>query len=394
MNITEHNAKEILKKEGVAVPRGVVIDRPEQIVKAIHQVPGLHAVLKAQIHGGHRKKSGAILISNKSRAQADAKRLLGMNVKGEKIRELLVEQKLDIEKEHYLAITLDGSSEEIVIMYSPWGGVDIEEVAAWDPRKITNVRFTIPPADGKRENKYAGNEIKKVNLAQLKKELKENKIPIEISNLCATLMELLYKHDALLIEINPLAETKRGFVAADAKMIIDDNALYRQPALEPFADENLSPLEAKARKDHVQYVDLDGDIAVIGNGAGLVMATLDMIDAFGGKAANFLDVGGSGAALEAQKALSIVLSKPNVHGLFINIFGGITHCDKIAEGLIAYRHKHKLKIPMVVRMIGTREKEAKALLKKNGVQVFAEMEAAAKQIVTLVHRQKGREKRK
>ncbi|MBI4738548.1 acetate--CoA ligase family protein [Candidatus Woesearchaeota archaeon] len=390
MNITEYRAKEILKKEGVAVPRGVLIDCQEHVVKAINQLPGSHVVLKAQIHSGHRKKSGAILISNKSRAPADAKRLLGKTIKGEEVRELLVEQKLEIKREHYLAVTIDNALEEIRIMYSPWGGVDIEEVVAWDPHKITNVQlnnvqFNIPQTKGK---KSAENKSKKTALARLKKKLKQNKIPAEISNLCAKLIELFYKYDALLIEINPLAETKTGFVAVDAKIIIDDNALYRQPKLAPFAQENLGPLERKAREQNLQYVELEGDIAVIGNGAGLVMASLDMIDTFGGKASNFLDVGGGGAASETRRALSIVLLKPGVHGLFLNIFGGITHCDDIAQGIVAYSRKHNLRIPIVVRMIGTREKEAKALLKKNGVHVFEEMEEAAKRIVALVHKQK------
>lgn len=376
MNITENQAKELLKKDGVIVPKGFLITKPEQFFKIQKLLSGLEVVLKAQIHCGHRKKSGAILISEKGQAAIDAKKLLGMQVKGERVQQLLVEEKIDIRKEQYLACTIDQSTKELLVLYSPWGGVDFEEVVAWDPRRMKTIRWNTVPF-GTSKSRWKRWEKSAVV------DMKKSGVPAEISKLATTLVELLWRYDALLVEINPLAETPKGLVAADAKIVIDDNALFRQPKLAPFATEGLSALELKAKQDRVQYVELDGDIAVIGNGAGLVMATLDMIDVFGGKAANFLDVGGSGAALETEHALSIVLAKQGIRGLFMNIFGGITHCDEIAKGIIAYRKKHKLTIPIVLRMIGTREKEAKALLQKNGLRVFDEMEEAAKTIVML-----------
>lgn len=358
----------MLEKRGIAVPSGSIITDISQLKKALKKLPGKEAVIKAQVTTGGRGKLKAVAITKKSEAKKTAKKIFAMRIKGEKPKELLIEEKIDIKKEHYLACTIDRSRKELMILYSERGGIDIEDIASENPHRI--IKAEVCPAQRK----------------ILPKEAK--KLPKNIRDISAKLIASAYDNEATLIEINPLAETRKGLIAADAKIIIDDSAIYRHPEISSIREKRKTQLEERAHKKNMQYVELEGNIAVIGNGAGLVMATIDMIETLGGKAANFLDVGGGSSAKEMKEAMSIVLSKKEVKGLIINIFGGITHCDEIAKGIVEFKKKNRLNIPIAVRMIGTNEQEAKKTLERSGINTEEDMETTAKKIIKLINTRK------
>ena len=367
MKLKEYEGKELFKKYKLAVPAGFIATTPEEVADGLYQLKGDEVVLKAQVLVGGRGKAGGIKICSKERAAEVAKKMLGTRIKGEPVLELLVEEKLKIDQEMYLSFTVSRAEKGLALLFSLEGGVDIEELAKRSPEKIARIFMT------EFDDKAVYQDLKWLDYGK------------ELFGIVRALHMLMIHEDAQLVEINPLVLSGGVLVAADSKVIIDDNSLYRHKDYARQKEFELTGLEAEARKSGLQYVELDGNIAIIGNGAGLVMATLDIIDHFGGKPANFLDVGGGASVEKMEKALDIALSKP-VKGLFINVFGGITRCDDIAQGLVNYQKEKKMTVPMVVRLIGTNESEGRTILKENGISALDSMETGAKEIVELAKR--------
>jgi succinyl-CoA synthetase beta subunit len=364
MKLFEYQAKEVFARYGIPVPPGTVITQPGEVDNLSLKYP---VVLKAQVLVGGRGKAGGIKIAGSPQeARAHAEAILGMTIKGERVRALLVAEAVDIEKEYYLAFTVDRSARRVVAVASEAGGVDIEEVARATPEKI--VKAPVDP--------YLGFQPFQARALGRRLGLTGRTLT-EFAGIAYSLYRLLREEDAELAEINPLALTNGRLVAIDAKLILDDNAAYRHP--DRPADQEMTELERMAKEHDLSYVELDGDIAIIGNGAGLVMSTLDMVAHFGGRPANFLDVGG-GASTEAMKqALAIATRKPGVRALFVNIFGGITRCDDIARGIVENRPS----VPMVVRLTGTNEEEGRAILEAQGIRAFTDPVEAAREAVQL-----------
>lgn len=375
MVIHEYQGKELLAAMGVPTTKGRVASTPEE-AQAIAREIGKVAV-KAQVHVGGRGKAGGIKVaSTPDEALAAAKAILGMDIKGLTVQKVLVEEAIEIEKEFYLGITLDRDARTHVIMFSPMGGVDIEEVAKEHPDQI--FKLHTHPTLGLQEYQIRDLLYKVDALdAQRRKEL---------AVFLRTLFKLYRQYDCTLAEINPLAITKDGrMIAADAKVNFDDNAVYRHQDLESMrevAEED--PLERQAKERGLNnYVRLDGEVGVIGNGAGLVMGTLDMVAACGGKAANFLDVGGGASAKLVTNSLELVLSDPRVKGVLFNIFGGITRGDEVAKGIVEGGKAVKIDKPLVIRLSGTNAEEGRKILKDNGYETAATMLEAAQKIVEL-----------
>lgn len=364
MKLFEYQAKEIFARYGIPIPPGTVITQPDEVDNLSLKYP---VVLKAQVLVGGRGKAGGIKIAGSPQeARAHAEAILGMTIKGERVRALLVAEAVDIEKEYYLAFTVDRSARRVVAVASEAGGVDIEEVARATPEKI--VKAPVDP--------YLGFQPFQARALGRRLGLTGRTLT-EFAGIAYSLYRLLREEDAELAEINPLALTNGRLVAIDAKLILDDNAAYRHP--DRPADQEMTELERMAKEHDLSYVELEGDIAIIGNGAGLVMSTLDMVAHFGGRPANFLDVGG-GASTEAMKqALAIATRKPGVRALFVNIFGGITRCDDIARGIVENRPS----VPMVVRLTGTNEEEGRAILEAQGIRAFTDPVEAAQEVVRL-----------
>jgi succinyl-CoA synthetase beta subunit len=365
MKLHEFQAKDIFARYGIPIQPGAVIERPDQLEGLDITYP---VVLKAQVLVGGRGKAGGIkLAHDPAEAREKAEQILGMDIKGEKVRRLLVVPAADIGAEYYLAFTVDRGARQLVCIGSAAGGIDIEEVARTMPEKI--VKIHVDPFIG--FHPYQAREMgKKLGL--------EGRSLLQFAAIATSLARLCTEMDAELAEINPLAMVDGSLLAIDAKLIIDDNAAFRHADLP--RNEEMTELEAMAKAQDLSYVELDGDIAVIGNGAGLVMSTLDMIAHFGGRPANFLDVGGGATTENMTQAMNIVLRKPGVRGLFINIFGGITRCDDIARAIVA----HSPAVPMVVRLTGTNEAEGRAILEAAGIHAFTDPEAAAQEAVRLV----------
>ncbi len=374
MKLFEFEAKAILHKYGVLTPRGKVVSRPADAGAAAAEIGGA-VVLKSQVLVSGRGKSGGILFASDAREAGEtASRLIGSTIKGSTVASILMEQKLDIAAEFYASVTVDRQAKRYVVMASTSGGVDIEEVARKTPDKIA--RRHVDPAEGLDEHQ-AGEMLS--YFADLKA-LDKSRISIIINTLYRIAMDC----DAELVEINPLVRTASGdFVACDARIIIDDNALFRHPEFEgaQFARLEASPAEIEARKQGLAYVDLDGDIGIIGNGAGLVMSTLDVVQLFGGRPANFLDVGGGAGPEVIRKALNVIMAKPQVKAVLINILGGVTRCDLVAQGVVEALNELPVKKPIVVRMIGTKEEEGIRILKQAGINSHANMEDAIKEVV-------------
>jgi succinyl-CoA synthetase beta subunit len=376
MKLFEYEAKTILKKNGVPTPNGDLATNPTQAREIAAKISKPVAI-KAQVLVAGRGKAGGIQFANSpEEAEEAAQKLLGMNLKGIRVQAVWLEEKISAKKELYFSVAVDRSNRCYVAMASTEGGVDIEEVAAKSPGKI--VKMYVDPAYG----------FRSYHARQIAKELGYS------SNQMLDLASILHKHflmaveqDAELAEMNPLIEQLDGkFVAADARIIIDDNALYRHPEFKkrPFEEAELTLQEQEAQKSGLAYVKLDGDIGIIGNGAGLVMATLDAIQLHGGRPANFLDVGGGASADMNAIALNIVLSDPNVKVVFINILGGITRCDEVANGILEAKRKLEFTKPMVIRLVGTNEDVGRRLLTDAGIHVLDSMEEAAKKAVELV----------
>lgn len=374
MKLHEYQAKEIMRRYGIPTPKGQVAQTPDEAYRIASELEG-HVVVKAQVHVGGRGKAGGIsVVKSPEEAKEAASRILGMNIKGLTVRKVLVEQAVEAEDEYYLGVTIDRSRKAIVIIASSEGGVDIEEVAAKTPEKISKVRST--PKEG-----FMPWQARALALSA---GFDRRCIP-QVGAYFSYLFRLFVENDAELAEINPLMLTEDGrVIAADAKITLDDNALLRHPEYaELWEAEGDDPLEQEARRRGLTYVKLNGDIGVIGNGAGLVMATIDAIKAEGGEAANFLDIGGGARAEVVQNALELILMDKDVKAILINVFGGITRCDEVAQGLIKAIESVDLDLPVVVRLVGTREKEGRALLSGTSVVTADTMVDAAKRIVAI-----------
>jgi len=369
MDIHEHQAKEIFRKYGVPTPNGYVVYKPDNAVKVAQQLGGdLDVwVVKAQIHAGGRGKAGGVKLA-KSTEEVGllAKEMLGSTLvthqtgtTGKKVNRIYIEEGVNIEKEFYLGMVLDRSKEMPVMMASSEGGIDIEEVADKSPEKI--VKVAINPTIGFRG--FYGRKLA-FGLG----------LPREQVNKFIKFAESIYNvymdYDASLIEINPLVLTKdKNFIALDAKMSFDDNSLYRQPEILTMRDlTEEEPVEVEANKHGLSYVKLDGNVGCMVNGAGLAMSTMDIIKHEGGTPANFLDVGGGANAETVAKGFEIILSDPNVKSIFVNIFGGIVRCDRVAQGILEAAKITNVNVPVVVRLDGTNAEEAQEILANSGIK--------------------------
>jgi len=369
MNIHEHQAKEIFRKYGVPTPKGFVAFKPENAVKAAQQLGGdLDIwVVKAQIHAGGRGKAGGVKLARSTEEVGMyAKELLGKTLvthqtgpEGKKVHRIYIEEGAEIEKEFYLGMVLDRASEKPVMMASTEGGMEIEEVAAKTPEKI--IKVEIDPAIG-----FQGFHGRKLAFGLGLPKDQVNKF----ISFAQALYHVYMDYDANLIEINPLIRTKdKKFVALDAKMGFDDNALYRQPEILAMRDlTEEEPTEIEAGKYGLSYIKLDGNVGCMVNGAGLAMATMDIIKHEGGQPANFLDVGGGASAETVAKGFEIILRDPNVKAIFVNIFGGIVRCDRVANGILEATKLTKVDVPVVVRLDGTNAEEASEILNNSGIE--------------------------
>jgi succinyl-CoA synthetase beta subunit len=376
VKLYEFQAKEVFARHGIPVPRGEMVATAAEAQRVARDLG--RCVVKAQVHVGGRGKAGGIkLVNTPEEAYAAAEGMLGKPLKGLLVKYVLVEEALDIAAEYYLSVVIDRAPKRPVMIASAMGGVDIEEVAASTPERIA--RLTIDPAYGP-----WGFELRDLGArAGL-----EAKTRNTVADVAERLYRVFVSSDASLAEINPLVISGEGAViAADAKFDVDDNALYRQQALAGFREESEEdPIEAEAHRRGVTYVRLGGNVGIIGNGAGLVMTTLDIVTRQGGKPANFLDVGGGASAESVREALSIVLLDPNVKGVLFNIFGGITRGDVVARGVLEAVGKMDVRVPMVVRMAGTRAEEGLKLLEGSPLIPAASPTEAAQKIIDLVSR--------
>lgn len=384
MKLYEYQAKKIFEKFGIPIPRGQIADSPEECEKIAKEL-GKPVAVKAQVLVGGRGKAGGIKFAETpEQAVQIASQILGLQIKGMRIKKVLVEEKLEIERELYFGITVDRSARRYVAIVSSMGGVDIEEVAERYSEEI--IKHYIDPLLGL-QGFEARNLAKKIGL--------KGRNLLIAADILNKLWKIVEKYDAELVEINPLVKTKDNeLIAADARLIIDDNALFRHPEFEKTmkaGGKEFNEREMKARKKGLAYVELDGNIGIIGNGAGLVMATLDMVSLYGGRPANFLDVGGGADPKRMETALEIILSNPQVKVVFINILGGITRCDWMAKGIIEAKEKIKIEVPLVVRMVGTMEEEGRKILQEAGIDVLDSMEEAAKRAVEISKRTAGDE---
>jgi succinyl-CoA synthetase beta subunit len=368
MKIHEYQGKQIFKKYGVPVPRGIVAKTPEEAEKASAELGTKVTVVKAQVHAGGRGKAGGVkLAKSPAEAKEHASKILGMMLKspqtgpeGQLVKTLYVEEGLDIEKEYYLGLTLDRATSRITFMASTEGGVEIEEVAEKHPEKI--LRAAVDPAVGFQA--YQGRKLA-FGLG-----LSGDSVG-KFVKFCSALYTAYVETDAALAEINPLVKLKNGdIVALDSKMTFDDNALFRQKAVVEMRDiAEEDPREAEAKEHDLAYIALEGNIGCLVNGAGLAMATMDTIKLVGGQPANFLDVGGGATKEKVTTAFKLILADPSVKAVLVNIFGGIMKCDIIAEGVVAAAREVKLSVPLIVRLEGTNVELGKEILKKSGLAI-------------------------
>ena len=372
MNLQEYQSKRVFARFGIPIPKGEVATTPAE-AREIAKILGGPVVIKSQVLVGGRGKAGGIkLATTPDEAEARASAILGMNIKGFTVQKVLVDEAADIKQEIYLGLVIDRSQRRVVMMGSSEGGVDIEEVAATAPEKI--IKIAIDPFIGFRS--YQALELA-AGLG-IPKELTRS-----FTEIATGLYNAFVASDGSLAEINPLVVTGAGkLVGVDGKMVIDDNALFRQTALAEMRDVSEDdPYEAEARRFGLSYVKLDGDIGCMVNGAGLSMATMDMIKLYGGAPANFLDIGGGATAERVAAALRIILSDKNVKGVLINIFGGITRCDEVARGIIVALDEVATSVPMVVRLVGTNEEEGRAILADANMATAATLAEAAQMAV-------------
>ena len=389
MNLHEHQAKDVFRGYGIPVPAGAVVESAEEAVASAEKLGGSVWVVKAQVHAGGRGKAGGVkLARDLSAVRAAAAAMLGKRLvtqqtgpEGLPVGRVYVESGSDIAREIYLSLTLNRERGRIAVIASAAGGMDIEEVAHKTPEKILTV--TVHPAAGLQS--FQARELA-FGLG-----LKGPQVA-EFQSLVTALYRLYLEKDLSLLEVNPLIVTKSGsLVALDAKINVDENALFRHPELALLRDASQEdPMERRAAEHDLNYVSLDGDIACMVNGAGLAMATMDLIKLHGGEPANFLDVGGGATAERVTAAFELILSNPRVRAVLVNIFGGIVRCDIIAEGIIKAVHKVGVKVPVVVRLEGTNAEAARAMLAKSALAITPaeDLTDAARKVVSLA--KKGR----
>ncbi|MBC7672132.1 MAG: ADP-forming succinate--CoA ligase subunit beta [Polaromonas sp.] len=374
MNIHEYQAKDILRAEGVPIPAGEVATTPEQAEAIATRIGGM-VVVKAQVHTGGRGKAGGVkLAKSPSEAREIASRILGMTINGLTVYKVLVTAAADIASEAYVGIILDRATRKPVFMVSPAGGIDIEEVAAKTPEKILKLpidtRYGLQPYQASELGFFLFDDVKKVRAA---------------SKIMMSLYQAFMKSDASLAEINPLVVTPSGEVLAlDAKISVDDNALDRHPDLAALRDETAEePSEVDARNSNLTFIKLDGNVGCVVNGAGLAMATMDLVKYYGGEPANFLDIGGSSNPEKVVKAPRIITGDSSVKVILFNIFGGITRTDDVANGIVTATKANPLKIPIVIRLTGTNEEIAMKILTDNGFSASSDMDEAVQKAVAL-----------
>ena len=385
MNIHEHQAKEILKEFGAPVSNGIVIFSLNDIEKKISILQKGSYVLKAQIHAGGRGKAGGVkLVKDLEELKTEAKKMMGKVLvthqtgpEGKTVKRLYIEEASDISKEFYLSCLVDRENSKIAFISSTEGGMDIEKVATQNPEKIITNHIELKEDIDIKEIQEIINPFK----------FNENQ-KIEATKLIKALYQILLKKDASLIEINPLIITKKEkIICLDAKMNFDDNAMYRRPEVLNLRDLNEEdPMEIEASKNEIAYIKLNGSIGCMVNGAGLAMATMDIIKIYGEEPANFLDVGGGASKEKVAAAFKLILSDKNVKGILINIFGGIMRCDTLAQGVVDAAKKMNLSVPLVVRLAGTNFKEGKEILNKSKLKILSaqDLNDAAKKIVEAI----------
>ena len=385
MNIHEHQAKELFDGYDIPVSKGSVAYEKSQINEAVGKVKGPIWVVKAQIHAGGRGKGGGVkVVSSIEEAVNEAEKMFGMNLitpqtgpAGKEVKRIYIENGSDIKKELYLSCLLDRATSKVAFIVSKMGGMDIESVAKDTPENITTVQ--IEPSIGVTEN-----DINTISKAfELKKDLEG-----QLSDLIKNMYKFFLEKDASLVEVNPLIITETDkLLCLDAKVNFDDNALYRHPEIEDLRDENEEDeYEREASKYDLAYIKLDGNIGCMVNGAGLAMASLDIIKMYGGEPANFLDVGGGASKEKVSSAFKIILSDKGVKGILVNIFGGIMRCDIIAEGIVAAAKELEISVPLVARLEGTNVDEGKKILDNSSIEIISanDLDDAAKKIVKLV----------
>ena len=385
MNIHEHQAKELFDGYDIPVSKGSVAYEKSQINEAVGKVKGPIWVVKAQIHAGGRGKGGGVkVVSSKEEAVNEAEKMFGMTLitpqtgpAGKEVKRIYIENGSDIKKELYLSCLLDRATSKVAFIVSKMGGMDIEAVAKDTPENITTVQ--IEPSIGVTEQDV--NTISKA--FELKKDLEG-----QLSDLIKNMYKFFLEKDASLVEVNPLIITETDkLLCLDAKVNFDDNALYRHPEIEELRDDNEEDeYEREASKFDLAYIKLDGNIGCMVNGAGLAMASLDIIKMYGGEPANFLDVGGGASKEKVSSAFKIILSDKGVKGILVNIFGGIMRCDIIAEGIVAAAKELEISVPLVVRLEGTNVDEGKKILDNSSIEIISanDLDDAAKKIVKLV----------
>ncbi len=385
MNIHEHQAKQILKKFGATVPEGVFSSTVEELLEKCKSLKTEKYVLKAQIHAGGRGKVGGIKILNTlEELEKSAKELLGKKLithqtgpEGREVKRLYVEASSDIEKEFYLSCLVDRATSKIAFISSYEGGMDIEDVASKSPDKILTTKIDL-------KDKISNEECEKIiQIFKL-----ENNSKNEAISLIKSIYKMFIETDANLVEINPLILTKeKKIICLDAKVIFDSNALFRHPEILKLRDLNEEdPTEIEASNHDLAYIKLEGSIGCMVNGAGLAMATMDIIKLYGEEPANFLDVGGGASKEKVSAAFKLILSDENVKGILINIFGGIMRCDVLAQGVVDAAKEMKINVPLVVRLAGTNFKEGKKILDSSGLKLISaeNLDDAAKKIVKAI----------
>ena len=385
MNIHEHQAKGILKKFGASVPEGVYALTVEDLLEKVKKLNTNKYVLKAQIHAGGRGKAGGVkILDNIEDLESEARKLLGKTLvthqtgpEGREVKRLYVEESSNIDKEFYLSCLVDRASSKIAFISSDQGGMDIEEVAAKTPEKIITTKVEL---EEEISNKDCENILKIFNL--------NDEAKSEAIKLLKSIYKMFISTDANMVEINPLILTKENkIMCLDAKVNFDDNALFRHPEITELRDLNEEdPAEIEASKHDLAYIKLDGSIGCMVNGAGLAMATMDIIKLYGSEPANFLDVGGGASKEKVSAAFKIILSDKNVKGILINIFGGIMRCDVLAQGVVDAAKEMKINVPLVVRLAGTNFKEGKEILDNSGLKLISaeNLDDAAKKIVEAI----------
>jgi succinyl-CoA synthetase beta subunit len=374
VNVHEYQARALLKAAGIPVPDAEVAETPEEAERIARAIGG-RVVVKAQVHAGGRGKAGGVkLAQDPADARAKAGQIIGMTIKGLRVNKVLVAPAADIASESYLGIIVDRSTQRPVVMVSPAGGVDIEEVAAKTPEKI--FRVAVDPRYGLLPHQAMALAFKLYRGVEQAR---------QAGTIMRQLYEVFWSAGASLVEINPLITTPDGkVVALDAKLVVDDNELERRPNVAALRDDTAeAPAEVQAREAGLSYVKLDGQVGCCVNGAGLAMGTMDLVKYYGGEPANFLDIGGSSNPQKVVTALQIITADSNVKSILFNIFGGITRCDDVANGIVTATKQLRLNRPIVIRLTGTNEELAVKILKDAGFSALTDMDQAVQRAVEL-----------